>query len=73
MTRDPPAPAIRIRDARQHNLTGIDVDIPLAGLTVITGVSGSLEDAIESIASGELAAGESTCEHGPSGEAHSHG
>jgi excinuclease ABC subunit A len=32
---------IRIRGARQHNLTGIDVDIPRAAVTVITGPSGS--------------------------------
>ena len=35
--RDP----IRVRDARQNNLQGIDVDIPHDALTVITGVSGS--------------------------------
>lgn len=32
---------IRIRGARQHNLQGIDVDIPKGKLVVITGVSGS--------------------------------
>jgi excinuclease ABC subunit A len=38
----PRAPAaIQIRDARQHNLRGLDLDIPLGKLTVVTGVSGS--------------------------------
>ncbi|MFH0726826.1 MAG: excinuclease ABC subunit UvrA [Pseudomonadota bacterium] len=32
---------IKIRGARQHNLKGIDIDIPLNRITVITGVSGS--------------------------------
>ncbi|MEE8440644.1 MAG: excinuclease ABC subunit UvrA, partial [Spirochaetia bacterium] len=37
-----PAPsAIRIRGARQNNLKGLDLEIPLNKLTVITGVSGS--------------------------------
>ena len=30
-----------IRDAREHNLQGIDVDIPTGVLTVVTGVAGS--------------------------------
>jgi len=34
-------PAIRIRGARQNNLKGLDLDVPLNKLTVITGVSGS--------------------------------
>ncbi|MEN8754637.1 MAG: excinuclease ABC subunit UvrA, partial [Akkermansiaceae bacterium] len=32
---------IRIRGAKQHNLKGIDLDIPIGELTVITGPSGS--------------------------------
>ncbi|HEY9324585.1 MAG TPA: excinuclease ABC subunit UvrA [Agromyces sp.] len=33
--------ALEIRGATQHNLTGVDVDIPLGVLTVVTGVAGS--------------------------------
>lgn len=40
----PPAPAadaIRLRGARQHNLQGLDIDLPHGALTVVAGVSGS--------------------------------
>ena len=37
----PAKPAIGIRGARQNNLKGIDLDLPLNEFTVITGVSGS--------------------------------
>ncbi len=39
---DPPrSDAIRIRGARQNNLKGLDLDLPLNELIVVTGVSGS--------------------------------
>ncbi|MFJ8213334.1 ABC transporter [Streptomyces sp. NPDC096033] len=39
--RDSLDPCVRVRGAREHNLRGVDVDIPRDTLTVFTGVSGS--------------------------------
>jgi excinuclease UvrABC ATPase subunit len=36
-----PTGALEIRDARQHNLQGVDVDVPTGVLVVVTGVAGS--------------------------------
>ncbi|MCS5720160.1 excinuclease ABC subunit UvrA [Herbiconiux sp. CPCC 205763] len=36
-----PSGALEIRDATRHNLRGVDVDVPLGVLTVVTGVAGS--------------------------------
>src|SRR5690606_8895216 len=39
--RAAPAGVIRVLGAREHNLAGVDVDVPKGLLTVVTGVSGS--------------------------------
>ncbi|MBT2443796.1 excinuclease ABC subunit UvrA [Streptomyces sp. ISL-36] len=37
----PHDPYVRVRGAREHNLSGVDVDIPRDAITVFSGVSGS--------------------------------
>jgi excinuclease ABC subunit A len=39
--RRPGRQHLRVRNAREHNLKGVDVEIPLGVLTAVTGVSGS--------------------------------
>ena len=39
-----PASTIRLRQVRTHNLKGIDLDLPLGRLIVVTGVSGAGEE-----------------------------
>jgi len=43
------------------------------GIELVMGVGGAVDEVIEKLASGELAAGESTCAHGTGGEGPSDG